>query len=266
MKKFFTLLSLLLLIFSQIVYAQPKILTFATDPTYAPFEYYDYTAAQIRGYDVDIVNALCAQMKVQCKFESLTFNQLIPGLKKGDFDAVIRALSITPARQREVDFTRPYFNTTGSFVAASASNLTLSNQALAGKIIGVQQGTTFEVYLYSKYGRTIYIKPYKNIQSALSDLSQGTIAAVLGDTPVIKNWINNQPSDSFDIIGQATQDRSIFGTGFGIAVRKGNTALLNSLNQALAKIKADGTYARITREYFGDSGYTFSETSLEKNL
>lgn len=250
------LLSLLLGFFityySPINYAETKPLVFATDATHPPFETYDSTTDAFSGYDIDITNALCKQMLIKCQFVHVPFQQLLDGLNKGKYDAVIRALSITPTRLKLVAFTNPYYDTNGSFIAATDKNLDLSPSKIANSTIGVQQGTTYETYLNAKYKNLLTIRPYQHNEEALADLANQQLTIVLGDTPVIKNWLATKNPGEYKIIGVTPPDKEIFGTGFGIAVRKNNQKLLNALNKALATIKKDGTYNKITQQYFGD--------------
>lgn len=247
----FAITVLLLLVSGLPSYAATQNLVFATDANYPPFEDTDYSTGNLIGYDIDLVQALCSRMQVQCSFVNIPFSELLKGLNAGKYDGVVRALSITPARQKLADFTNPYYQTNGSFVAAASSNLDVSKQKLLNKVVGVQAGTTFEQYLKAKYSNVVYIRTYEYLEEALHDLTFRNIDAVLGDTQVIQYWIEAQRNNPYKIIGATTYDQSIFGSGFGIAVKKGNVELLNSLNKALAQIKSDGTYQRITDDYFG---------------
>ncbi|CAN5459504.1 arginine ABC transporter substrate-binding protein [soil metagenome] len=252
MKIIFSLfLCLLLTCYFPLSNAQLKPLVFATDATYPPFETYDPSSTSIVGYDIDIANALCQQMLIKCKFIHVSFNEIFKGLNQGKYDAIISAVSITPARQKLYDFTAPYYIATGSFVALTSSNLDLTAPKLANSHIGVLGGTAFEAYLKAKYNNLLNIHPYQHIEEALADLSSQKINIVLGDTPVITNWIANQNPGEYKIIGVAAPDKNIFGTGVGIVVRKNNKELLNALNNALATIKKNGNYNKITQEYFG---------------
>lgn len=243
--------ALLLLFSGSSSYAAPQHLVFATDASYPPFENTDYSTGNLIGYDIDLAKALCNQMGVQCGFVNVPFPELLNGLNAGKYDAVIRSLSITPERQKLVDFTNPYFATNGSFVAAASSNLNASPQTLRNKTIGVQEGTTFQKYLKAKYSNIAYIRTYEYIEEALHDLTLHNVDVVLGDKPVIEAWVQQQPNNAYQVIGETTYDKSIFGSGFGIAVKKGNTELLNALNKALAVIKSNGVYQKVTEDYFG---------------
>lgn len=226
-----------------------KTISFATEATYPPFEYMTVTG-KIRGFDIDIAQALCKQMNAQCSFANQPWDSLIPSLKLGKFDALIGAMAITDARKQQVDFTDSYYEPTASLAAPLAAHLALNKNSLKGKTIGTQGGTTFAQYLQAKYGNVVKITTYNSIQDALLDLSSGRVNAVLGDTPTITDWVNKHGGNRYVTVGQPIADTQYLGNGFGIAVKKGNSQLLNEFNAALAAIKADGTYNTIYDQYF----------------
>ncbi len=224
--------------------------SFAMEATYPPFESIDATG-QIKGFDVDIAKAICAHSKLECTFTNQPWDSLIPSLKIGKFDALISAMMITEARKRQVDFTQPYYEASASFLAAKASNLSLNEQSLKGKVVGVQNGTTFEEYIQDKYGNVVKIKAYATLQNAFLDLAAGRVDLVFGDAPVILDWMKQQPVDKYTLLEKPFTDTKYFGEGYAIAVRKGNSELLNVLNDGLKAIKSDGTYQKIVQQYFG---------------
>lgn len=236
------------LICSSLLNAAPiKTIRFATEATYPPFEYIDETG-KIKGFDIDIANALCHEIKAECSFSNQPFNSLIPSLKIGKFDALISALGITAERQKQVSFTQSYYEPSGSFVAKTDKHYTLAG--LSGKTIGVQQSSTFEKYLQDKYGSKISLKTYASIQEAFLDLVSGRVDLVLADTPISQAWLK-QNQTQFSIVEKPIVDKEYFGAGYGIAVDQSSTELLNALNSALATIKKNGVYEKISREYFG---------------
>lgn len=229
----------------------PRIIRFATEATYPPFEYID-ASGKIKGFDIDIAQALCMRMKTQCTFTNQPWESLIPSLKLGKFDALIGALAITDVRKQQVDFTDAYFSNAGSFVAPTDKHLTLSPTGLRDKIIGVQGGTTMEQYLATEYGHEVKIKTYASQQDAFLDLTSGRLDAVLGDMPTVTDWLKKHDGNKYEMIGEPIESPKFFGVGYGIAVKKGNKELLDALNQALKDIKTDGTYERIADAYFAN--------------
>lgn len=249
-KLFFIFISLINILFLSITAnAQTNTLIFATEATYPPYEYLDNTG-KIQGFDIDIANAICDHLKMQCKIINQAFDSLIPGLQLGKFDAIIAAMNITPERKKQVDFTDSYYKNPALIVAPRNKKLSMDANALKNKTIGVQSGTTFGPYLQSKYGNNIQVKTYDSEEAAFLDLKTGRLDAVMGDEPLVILWLKNNNKD-YEVIGQPVDDQNYFGEGLGIAVKKGNTALLQKLNQAIAKIKADGTFQKILDKNFG---------------
>ena len=228
-----------------------QTITFATEATYPPFESVA-SSGQLQGFDIDIANAICKQMKATCVFTNQPFDGLIPSLSIGKFDALIAALNITQARANVVDFTIPYYKSTASFVAAKNVNFDTTPGKMKNKIIGVQQGTTLQAYLKKTYGKDLIVKTYASQESAFLDLGVGRIDAVMGDTPLVMNWIQQHGKNKFHILGAPVNDPAYFGLGYGIAVKKGNTELLNQLNTALLALKKNGTAKKIADKYFSE--------------
>ena len=236
-----------LLMSGSLMAAIPNPIRFATEATYPPFEYTD-ESGKIKGFDIDIAQALCQQMKVECTFSNQSFNSLVPSLKIGKFDAVIASLGVTSERLKQVDFTNAYYEPSAVFVAALNKHYTLND--IDGKSVGAQEGSTFLKYLQDKYGNKITVKSYASVQDAFLDLVAGRVDLVLADTPIATTWIK-QPANikQFAIIGKPIADHEYFGVGYGIAVRKNNPELLNAFNKALADIKANGIYQKIRKQY-----------------
>lgn len=250
MKKLITFIIALLGMSCHSLFAdQLKTIRFATEATYPPFEFID-ESGQIKGFDIDIANALCKKMNVQCTFSNQSFSSLIPSLKIGKFDALISALGITAERETQVEFTHAYYEPSGSFIAAIPKHYAFSD--ILGKVVGVQQSSTFEIYLKGKYGSKVTTKTYASMQDAFLDLISGRVDMVFADTPIAQTWVKqNDNGKQFAIIEKPIINPSYFGKGYGIAVRKEDTALLKAFNKALADIKADGTYHKISQHYFG---------------
>lgn len=230
---------------------QAATLTFATEATYPPFESMA-SNGKIIGFDVDIMKALCAQMKTECTIVNAPFDSLIPGLAVGKYDAIIASLAITPARQKVVAFTQPYYQDTVSVVAKKGSGLQLNSTSLQGKTIGVQGDTSFYQYLHATYGSNIKINTYASEESAFLDLTSGRVAAVMGDTPLINGWLaEDHHNADYALIGQPVVSETFFGPGDGIAVNKNNPQLVTQLNAALVAIQKNGEYQKIVDQWFG---------------
>ncbi|MEM9244096.1 MAG: transporter substrate-binding domain-containing protein [Pseudomonadota bacterium] len=230
-----------------VTYAKP--LVWATEATYPPFE---STNAQgkIVGMDIDIANAICQQMKTTCQFVNAPWDSLIPSLKLGKFDIIFGGMNITPARAKQVSFTQAYYTAPAEVVAAKGAKLSLSQSGLKGKTIGTQKGNTFQFYLQHTYGSSIDIKTYASVQQAFIDLKNGRLDAVMSDQPTVQHWLEeNNHKQHYQVVGNPIHDKQYFGAGYGIAVKKGNTVLLNKLNKAIAALKQNGKLSAIINKY-----------------
>ncbi|MBD2814015.1 arginine ABC transporter substrate-binding protein [Xenorhabdus sp. Flor] len=224
--------------------AEKQTLRFATEATYPPFEFIDANN-KIQGFDVDLANAMCKKIHAECTFTNQAFDSLIPSLKFRRVDVLIAGIDITPDRQKQVDFTDTYYDNSAIFVVVKGKYSQVAE--LKGKQIGTQNGTTHQKYLMEQH-KELNSVPYDSYQNAILDLKNGRIDALFGDTAVVNVWLKK--NKELGTIGKKVTDKNYFGTGLGIAVRKGNTVLLNKLNQALAEIKQDGTYDTIYKKWF----------------
>ena len=221
-----------------------QTIRFATEASYPPFEFVD-SSNKIQGFDVDLANALCKEMNATCTFTNQAFDSLIPSLKFRRFDAVMAGMDITPEREKQVLFSKPYYDNSALFIAQKGKVADVA--ALKGKRVGVPNGTTHQKYLNDRHA-DITTVPYDSYQNAVLDLKNGRIDAVFGDTAVVNEWLKQNAS--LAAVGDKVTDKAYFGTGLGIAVRQGNTDLQAKFDAALEKVKADGTYKTIYSKWF----------------
>ena len=221
-----------------------QTIRFATEASYPPFESIDANN-KIVGFDVDLANALCKEIDATCTFSNQAFDSLIPSLKFRRIDAVMAGMDITPEREKQVLFTKPYYDNSALFIAQKGKIADVA--ALKGKKVGVQNGTTHQKYLTDKHPEITTV-PYDSYQNAILDLKNGRVDAVFGDTAVVNEWLKQ--NDALAAVGAKVTDKDYFGTGLGIAVRQKNTELQGKFNAALDKIKQDGTYETIYKKWF----------------
>ena len=136
---------------------------FASSATYPPFESLN-SDNQIVGFDIDLANALCQQIKAECTFTNNAFDSLIPALKFRRYDAVISGMDITPERSKQVAFTQPYYANSAVVIAAKGKYPTM--EALKGKRIGMENGTTHQRYLQDKHPEVVPVA-YDSYQNAI---------------------------------------------------------------------------------------------------
>lgn len=221
---------------------------FATEGAWAPFNYID-ASGKPQGFDVDIAKALCAQMKADCEIVTQDWDGLIPGLKVRKFDAIIASMSITPDREKVVDFTNKYYSGGLRFLGRKGEKIDLNN--LQGKTIGAQRATIAAQYLEDHYTGKANLKFYDNQDNVYLDLVSGRLDVVLSDELPTYNWLKTSGNgDKFEFKGKSFMKTD----KIGIAVRKGDK-LKDKLNEALKAILANGTYEKINAKYFPFSIY-----------
>jgi len=226
--------------------AQEEI-KFAMEATYAPFEYMDENN-QIQGFDVDLANALCEELKATCTFHNQAFDSLIPALKFKRYDAAISAMDITDARLEQVNFSNAYYDNAAAFIAMDGK--VADQAALEGKRVGVQNGSTHQSFLMEQMPGVTAV-PYSSYQDAFIDMKNGRIDSVFGDNAVVAEWFKKD-DNKLAYVGDNITNAKYFGNGFGIAVNKDNQALVEKLNKALATVSSNGVYQDIHTKYFGN--------------
>ncbi|MGF1909528.1 lysine/arginine/ornithine ABC transporter substrate-binding protein [Vibrio kasasachensis] len=226
--------------------AQEEI-KFVMEATYPPFEYMD-ESNQIQGFDVDLANALCEEMKAKCTFHNQAFDSLIPALKFKRYDAAISAMDITDARLEQVSFSNAYYDNAAAFIALEGK--VADQAALEGKRVGVQNGSTHQSFLMDQMPGVTTV-PYSSYQDAFIDMKNGRIDSVFGDNAVVAEWFKDT-DNKLAYIGENITNAKYFGNGFGIAVNKDNQALVEKLNKALVAVTGNGTYQDIHTKYFGN--------------
>ena len=220
-----------------------QVLRVATEGAYAPFNYTD-AEGKLVGFDVDIANALCEQMKVKCDIEAQDWEGIIPGLKAKKYDAIIAAMSVTPERAEQVDFTEPYFTNSLVFIANKSSKFDPSSaEAINNSEIAAQRSTISSQWLESNYPNSS-IKMYDTLNNAFLDLESNRVDAMISDKLPALEWLAKE-NTSFEVKGAEIE----IDDNFAIAVRK-QDKLKQDIDKALAAIKANGTYDRIKDKHF----------------
>ncbi|BAL94832.1 basic amino acid ABC transporter substrate-binding protein [Rubrivivax gelatinosus] len=224
----------------------PTVYAVGTDAAYAPFESQD-EKGEIVGFDIDVLKAIAAKAGFEVKFINTPWEGIFNALGQGDRDIVVSAVTITDERKQTLDFSEPYFD--AAQLIAVRDNSKVAKFADLKKLkVGVQTGTTGDEATTKLLGKTnTNIKRFESTPLALKELESGGVDAVVADNGVVIHHVANNPGAKFKTIS----DKEFAPEHYGIAVKKGNTALLEKINQGLAAIKADGTYDQIYAKYFG---------------
>ena len=220
-----------------------------TEGAYPPFNSID-TNGELVGFDVDIAKALCDAANFECEFVVQDWDGIIPGLIAKKYDAIVASMSMTDQRKEVVDFTDKYYQTPAKFVAAEGAGFDISPEGLAGKVIGVQRATTHENFARAKFPEA-EVRAYATQDEANADLVSGRIDLVMADSvALLDGFLNTDAGEDFEFVGPDYNDPEFHGEGVGIAIRKGEDDLRAAFNEAIDKIRADGTYQAIDEKYF----------------
>ncbi|WP_305848802.1 ABC transporter substrate-binding protein [Vibrio penaeicida] len=229
-----------------------KTVRFGIEGAYPPFSWTEADGS-LKGFDVDMANALCKEMAVKCKIVPQDWDGIIPSLLARKYDAIIAAMSITEERKKKIDFTGKYALIPNKFIAKKGANINFDN--LDGVKIGVQRATTHDKYLTDNY-KAVEIVRYGSFDEAYLDLANGRIASVLGDASALEEGVlNKDGGDAYEFVGPSLTDPKWFGDGFGIAVRKQDKDLTAKLDKAIKSLREKGIYQDIAAKYFNYDVY-----------
>lgn len=231
-------------------FAQGKDLKVAIDPTYEPFTF-KTADGKPTGFDVDIASALCEQVKRKCVFVEQVWDSMIPGLQAKKYDVIISSMSITEDRLKVIDFTNKYYNTPSRVVVKKDVKFT-GPASIKGKKIGVLKGSTQEKYAMGELKTAgVEVVPYEAQDQVYLDIKSGRLDGTVADfVEVTGGFLSKPEGKDYNLVGPELYTEKYFGTGVGIGLRKGETALKNELNAAIKAIRANGTYKKINDKYF----------------
>lgn len=232
----------------------PMNIKIATESSYKPFSYTDADGKLI-GYEIELVDALCAQMQAKCDVISQDWDGLIPGLNAQKFDAIIAGMSITPERKEVVEFTDPYFHTGIILIGKKGDDISVAD--LAGQPVASQRSTVASQYLQDEHANAD-IKLYDTQDNAYLDLTSGRVRAMMSDKVTGIDWLKTEAGKDYEVKGQ---EISTDEDAMGIAFRKGDP-LVAKFNKALAELKDNGTYDQITGSYFGTSSTAAAQKAV----
>ncbi|MBA4177590.1 MAG: basic amino acid ABC transporter substrate-binding protein [Leptothrix sp. (in: Bacteria)] len=226
--------------------APAKVYVVGTDAAYAPFESQN-EKGEIVGFDIEVVQAIATKAGIEVKFVNTPWEGIFNALGQGDRDMVASAVTITDERKQTMDFSAPYFDAQ-QLIAVKEGSKVAKFTDLKKLKVGVQTGTTGDEAVTQLLGKaSTSIKRFESTPLALKELESGGVDAVVADNGVVIHYVANNPGGKFKTVA----DKEFVPEQYGIALKKGNTELLEKLNTGLASIRADGTYDRIFAKYFG---------------
>jgi polar amino acid transport system substrate-binding protein len=239
------LTGLLMLAMASTAWAQDKIV-FAADCTWPPMEMMS-EGKECIGFSPDLVNAMAEAGGFEAEIRNTAWDGIFAGLAMDRYDAIASSVSITDERKNAMDFSDPYFEVKQGVVVQENSGIK-SEADLADKTIGAQIGTTGYFAAMRIAGDNA--KSYDEVGLAITDLANGRVDAVICDDAVAADYALTNPdfSKSLTLAFLIVPDEPEF---LGFAVQKGDTKTMETLNKALAAVRASGEYDQIFKKWFG---------------
>lgn len=216
-------------------------LVVGTDATYAPMEYMDENG-EIVGIDIDIVKAIAEELGIEVEFKNIGWEPLFPAVDNGEVDFAVSSITITEEREESFDFTDPYYVANQLILVPEDSDIT-SFADLEDKKVSAQINTTGHIVVKELLGETsTNIVAAETMPLAISEMINGNADASVGDNSTVNEYIKNNPNVEVKTI----EDDSFEKEYYGLMVKKGNTEVLELLNEGIQKIKENGKLAEIT--------------------
>ena len=215
-----------------------------TEGTYAPFSYHD-ASGKLTGFDVDIGRAIAEHLGVKAEFVEGKWDGLIAGLDVKRYDAVINQVGITDARKAKYDFSDPYIASEAVLIVREDNTDIKSFDDIKGKRSANTLTSNFGK-LAQKYGAEVIA--VQGFNEAIDLLLSGRVDATINDNLSFLDFKKQKPDANAKIVDS---DKTAEFSESGVLIRKNNPELREAINKALADIKADGTYKKISEQYFG---------------
>ncbi|MBZ9660501.1 transporter substrate-binding domain-containing protein [Mesorhizobium sp. ESP-6-4] len=221
----------------------------AAEP-YPPFTSPDASGKWV-GWEIDFVDAVCAEEKLDCVITPVAWDGIIPALTTKKIDAIVSSMSITDERKKTIDFSDKYYNTPTAIIGPKDQKFGATPDDLKGKVIGVQVSTVHAVYAKKHFTGAQEIKEYQTQDEANQDLAAGRIDAVQADSIALGEFLkSDQGKACCDLKGMVAPDDEVLGPGVGAGIRKEDTALKEKFNAGIKAIRANGKYDEISKKYF----------------
>lgn len=213
----------------------------ATDTAFVPFEFKE--GDTYVGFDIDLWDAIATEIGVTYELRPMDFAGIIPALQTGQVDVALAGITIKPERQEVIDFSDGYYKS-GLLLMVPADSAVAGSADLAGKTLAVKTGTSSSDYAEENFKDT-ELRKFPNIDNAYLELRTGGVDAAMHDTPNVLYYIATAGEGAVKTVGEQMMAHE-----YGIGFPKGSE-LTPKVNEALAKLKADGRYDAIHEKWFG---------------
>jgi polar amino acid transport system substrate-binding protein len=225
------------------------VLSTATEMQFPPFDISDN--GTYKGLNRDLVDAVGKEMGLKVTYLDLPWTSVLPGLEAKKFDLCIAPVTITKERMKHYAFTAPIADATAALMKRADDKSITKPEDIAGKTVGGQKGTSQVAQLKAfaaKLAKPVEVKEYVDNNQASADLAAGRIDATVNSLPNLA-YAAQQRSDTFAVVtppfGQPTY--------FSWVGRLDDKTLIDAINEAILKVTADGTMAKIQKTWFGQT-------------
>lgn len=219
-------------------------LVMATNATFPPYEYVE--GDEIVGIDPEIAAAIAEELGMELQIEDVEFDSIVAGVASGKYDMGMAGMTVDPERLESVNFSDSYATGIQSIIVKEGSPIQSAEDLSAETLIGVQQGTTGAQYAADDYGQDAVVNFNKGAD-AVQALVTDKVDCVIIDNEPAKSFVEANPGLKILDTEYAVED-------YAICVAKDNDELLDKINDALAKLKEDGTLDEIINKYIPSDG------------
>ncbi len=216
----------------------PGKLTMSTNAAFPPYEYTDDNGQPV-GIDIEIATAIAEKLGLELQVDDMDFDAALLAAQQGKSDMIMAGVTVTESRQAVMDFSDTYASGVQVVIVPEGSDVTLDN--LGDQRIGTQRGTTGNIFCTDDYGED-HVVAYDNGITAVQALQNGQVDCVVIDKAPAQAFVAANP-------GLVILDTEYVTEDYAIGMAKGNTALVEAVNAALAELKADGTIQGILDKY-----------------
>ncbi len=206
----------------------------------------DPASGEVEGFDIDMAHALAKSIlgdESKVELKEVTSKTRIPMLNNGDIDMVIATMTITDERKKEVDFSDVYFQAGQSLLVKKGSAITGIDDVTADTTVMASKGATSIANIEAKVPG-VKVLQFDNYQDAFNALKAGQGDALTTDDAILYGMAAQDPN--FEVVGEPFSDEP-----YGIAMKKGETALVEAVNSGLSEMKTDGSYNEIYKKWIG---------------
>lgn len=220
----------------------------AAEP-YAPFTSKDASGVWV-GWEVDFMNAVCAEIGEKCVIEEVAWDGIIPALLAKKFDAIMASMLITEKRKAIISFSKMYYDSAAVIIGPKGDDKDISAEHLTGKNVGVQVSTAHARYMAKYYEpKGVVIKTYATQDEANADLAAGRLDYVMANGTALDAFLATEQGGCCEAKGSVEPDKEIYGEGVGLGIRKEDSALVEKFNAAIKTMAAKGAFEQISAKW-----------------